>query len=88
MPKTAKLLNVVGRVTLHRCIRLDVQPVPRKTGTVVGRSKGIYPIYECPQTGTERIYGCLRLKIPRDELQLLFPRVPVVTKGEALDQAA
>ena len=85
---TAKLLNAPGCVTLHQCIRLVVQPATRKTDTFVGQNEGTYPVYECLQSGAERIYGFMRLKTPREDLQLLFPGVPVVTEVKALDLAA
>ena len=85
---TAKLLNAAGRVTLHQCIRLVVQPVARKTDTFVGQKEGIYPVYECLETGAERIFGCLHLETPRADLWALFPGGTVAIGHSALDLAA
>ena len=75
--QTAKLLNAYGRVTEHQCIRLEIQRF-RDPDVLVGRFPGVYPIYWCTESGTERIYGCYDLRFYPEELELMYPGVPVI----------
>lgn len=83
---TAKLLNGKGRVTLHECVRLEVRRLPRQS--LVGWRRGIYPIYRCVSTGSERIFGCLDLRVGARQLAVLFPGVTLEDADDPrLDQA-
>ena len=80
------LLNHRGRVTLHECVRLEVRRLPRQA--LAGWLRGIYPIYQCVSTGSERIFGCLALRTSTHQLARLFPGVPLEdADNSSLDQA-
>ena len=78
---TAKLLNDQDRVTLHQCVRLEMRRLPRN-GTGPGCRPGIYPIYQCSETASERIFGCLRLDLGERELARFFPGVSLCRSDE------
>ena len=75
---TAMLTNRRSHVTLHFCVRLVVHETALKRGPIVGRKRGIYPIYRCQETGATRIFGCLDLRTKDSVLAHLFPDVPMV----------
>lgn len=71
--RTAKLFNAHGRVTLHTCVRLEMRRIPRHDGPGAGSLPGIYPIFQCSETGSERIFGCLSLALGASQLGRLYP---------------
>ena len=71
---TARLLNVRGRVTLHECVRLELD------GS--GSERAIYPIYRCTETGLDREFGCLNPSLRPAQLSALYPDVPLVVFDE------
>lgn len=71
---TAFLPNNHGYVTLHDCVRLEVR--------VDGDTIAIYPIFQCREALTERVYGCLAPDTSSAELALLFPGIEL----EELDE--
>ena len=81
---TAKLINTHGKCTRHTCVRLEIIRVEREDGLLAGHLPGIYPIYQCTETETERIFGCLQLDLEPWELDDLFPGI-VLECGDDLD---
>ena len=81
---TAVLLNAHGRFTLHTCVRLEIIRLEPGRGPLTGHLAGIYPIYQCVETESERIFGCLQLDLEPWELDELFPEI-VLECGDELD---
>lgn len=59
-PTEAKLLNARGRVTLHVFSHLN------------SRRLGMYPIFLCTETGSQRAFGCIRHGTPKRDLERFF----------------
>ena len=74
---SAQLLNANGRVTTHNCVRLEIRRL-RRPDRWVGYMSGIYPIYRCTETDSERIFGCMPLGTARCRLKALYPGIPLV----------
>ena len=77
---TAKLLNAKGQVTKHTCVRLE------KRGR--GPNRSIYPIYRCAETGSTRVFGCLRCSTPKRHLHELYPGIKLVIANPPTLEAA
>lgn len=68
--ESAWLLNDLGHVTEHVLVRLDL--------CRHGKRRGIYPIYRCPDSNAERQFGLLHAGTKPEDVEFLFPSVPIV----------
>ena len=82
---TARLINAHGKITLHTCVRLVIIRLERADGPPAGHLPGIYPIYQCAETESESIFGCLRLDLLASEIDELFPGI-VLECSDDLDE--